>query len=76
MKEKQHMIIAFDEASFEDIAKLLEIEDFKCKFCKVNITKENVGGFVHPKMVFCNNSFCLIKHIQEHDAKKEVSKEK
>ncbi len=69
--EKAHMIISFDESSFDKLVEVLGVEDFKCKFCGVDITKKNVGGFVHPKRVFCKSNACLVKHILERDAKEE-----
>ncbi len=70
VKEKIHTIISFDDDNFEVIAKMLEIDNFKCKFCGVDVNKKNVGGFVNPKELFCKETLCLIRHIQDWEEKK------
>jgi len=71
---KKHLMISFDNDSWDDIRQMLGLlGQLKCKYCDTIITKENIGGVSHPKNVFCRNNCCLISHVREqeekHDAK-------
>ncbi len=64
-------ILTFDETSFKNLKKLLEVKDMSCKFCGVKVNKNNVGGFTRRKkrtVLFCKK--CLIFYVLEGERKK------
>ena len=73
--KRNHNIISFDSYSWKYIKEMLELgKNLKCKYCKKRINKNNVAGVSFSKKVFCDNSFCLIKHINEWEGR--ISKQK
>jgi len=74
---KQHMMITFDSDSWEDIRQMLGLlGQLKCKYCRVTIDKNNIGGISNPKEVFCKNMCCLARHVIEQEDKHDTKNNK
>ena len=73
MTEKE--FIELHKSAFQELIKLLDITEPKCKYCGIQVRKNNFG-LIAKDIISCKNIICLSQAVGEFEQpEKAVEKE-
>jgi tRNA(Ile2) C34 agmatinyltransferase TiaS len=63
--------IVLDKSAFREVMKLLDVKKPKCKYCGVQVKKNNFG-LIAKDIISCKNICCLIQAIHEQEHERDI----